>query len=197
MFARIAAVTTSLAMVGVVAVNQPLAAQIAQPAFTGLTLGPMWQDVRGGDTKSRRGWSLAGATGHRLVSHLGVVLQAGVTRFQGLEQRINAVTCIGRCPVFYTTSGTATTVNLGGGLQIFTNATGMRFFAALVPELNWLAKRDVGTGAFAPGLGVSVGSGVGVGGGVRLVLEGTARRLSPSGGGPHWIRGLSIGVVGL
>jgi hypothetical protein len=192
-----------LAVLSMVAASHIASAQVLQPEFTGLTLGPAWQDVRGGDTKSRQGWSLAVTTGHGLAAHLAVVVHGGVTRFQGVPQQYLTLPYpfAFPCPSFgcqgsqYSTTGTASVVDAGAGLQAFTDVARVRFLATVSPEANWLTRRDIGTGGFAQGVAASVSSAVSFGG-LRLTLQLTTRRLFSSGNGPHSIRALSIGVAG-
>jgi hypothetical protein len=192
-----------LAVLSMLGASHTASAQILQPEFTGLTLGPAWQDVRGGDTKSRQGWSLTAATGHGLTSHLALVVQGGVTRFQGVPQIFIGVAypfvsacALGGCQgSFYSTTGTVSVVDAGAGLEAFTDVSRVRLLATVSPEANWLTRHDVGTGGFAQGIAASVGSAVSYGG-LRLTLQLTTRRLFSSGQGPHSIRALSIGVAG-
>jgi hypothetical protein len=199
MSARVPLVTPFIPSLSLLILTHTVAAQKPEAVLPGIALGPVWQDVRGGDSSSRRGWSVLGTTGYRLHSHVSVVAQAGLSRFPGEPQRLVGVTCIGPtpCPVVYQITGRVTAIALGAGLQVFTDASPVRFFATLSPELDWLVTRDIEAGAVAPGVGLHLGGAFSLTRHLGLVLQGTARQLSSSSRGPHWIRGITLGVVGL
>lgn len=190
-----------LALIGTVAASHIASAQIVQRPFADLTVGPAWQDVRGGDTKSRHGWSLAGATGQGIYPHLALVIQAGLAEFpSGVPQYGPNAGCSwigpGPCPPGYNTTGRVTAVSVDAGLEGFAEVSGVRLFATVAPEADWLPTRDVRARGFAPGANASVGCSFRLGGGPRLVLRETTRRLFSSVYGPRSIRDLSIGVTG-
>src|SRR5258708_467604 len=101
MSTRVPLVTPLITSLSLLILTQTLAGQTPEPVLSGLALGPVWQDVRGGDSSSRRGWSVVGTAGYRLHSHVSVVAQAGLSRFPGEPQRLVGVTCVGRCSVVH------------------------------------------------------------------------------------------------